>query len=187
MEPFTIDKDTGLLTGADKFILSPNHNERPENTEIDLLVIHGISLPPAEFGGPYIEALFTNTLDPRCHPYFQQIADLRVSAHVLIRRRGEIIQFVPLNKRAWHAGVSEFQGRNNCNDFSIGIELEGTDTQAYEEIQYQQLARLARVICQTYPAITCDHIVGHSEIAPGRKTDPGQAFNWSYFHHLISV
>lgn len=186
MSELIIDRQTGLLEPV-HFIASPNFNDRPRNIEIDLLVIHGISLPPGEFGGPFIAALFTNTLDPADHPYFQEISALRVSSHVLIRRTGEIIQFVPFNKRAWHAGGSWFQGRDNCNDFSIGIELEGTDVDPYEEVQYQQLAKLTRVICENYPAITLDRIVGHSDIAPSRKTDPGVAFDWDYFRGLLSA
>ena len=182
-----IHKTTGLVHGVNQFIPSPNFNERPVDTEVDLLVIHGISLPPGEFGGPFITALFTNTLDPKLHPYFQDIADLRVSSHLLIRRTGEIIQYVPFIRRAWHAGVSEFQGRNRCNDFSIGIELEGTDTTPYEEAQYQQLAKITKVICQAYPAITLERIVGHSDIAPIRKTDPGPAFNWAYYRELLAA
>jgi len=181
-----INNHTGLVEPA-QFIASPNYNDRPENTLIDLLVIHGISLPPGEFGGPFIAALFTNTLDPTLHPYFQGISELRVSSHILIRRTGEIIQFVPFHKRAWHAGVSEFHGRTNCNDFSIGIELEGTDTQPYEAAQYQQLAGLTKLICQTYPTITLDRIVGHSDIAPVRKTDPGEAFDWLYYRDLVGL
>lgn len=179
-----IDTKTGLLKSA-RFILSPNFDQRPANTTIDLLVIHGISLPPGKFGGPCIEALFTNTLDPSAHPYFQTIADIHVSAHVLIRRDGSLTQYVPFTARAWHAGKSTFQGRDNCNDFSIGIELEGTDTVSYEKAQYQQLAQLTRAIMQAYPAITQDRIVGHSDVAPGRKTDPGASFDWECLSQLL--
>lgn len=185
MNKITIDTTTGLCTGISQYIPSPNFNDRPAETDINLLVIHGISLPPNEFGGDYVAQLFTNQLNPAEHPYFQEIAALRVSAHVFIRRTGEVIQFVPLNKRAWHAGESSFQGRNNCNDFSIGIELEGTDVLPYETVQYQQLIRLIKVIRQGYPAITLDRIVGHSDIAPGRKTDPGEAFDWDYLKKYL--
>ena len=178
-----IDAHTNLLTSA-TYIPSPNHGDRSCNT-IDLLVIHGISLPPGEFGGDFIAQLFTNQLDPAVHPYFKEIAHLKVSSHVLIRRDGEVIQFVPFDKRAWHAGQSEFQGRENCNDFSIGIELEGADTVPYQPVQHQKLVQLTNSIMQAYPAINQDRIVGHSEIAPGRKTDPGQAFDWNYFRELL--
>lgn len=180
-----IDTQTGLLA-ASKYSHSPNYNERPASLVIDLLVIHGISLPPGEFGSSDVEALFTNQLDTAKHPYFQTIADAKVSSHLFIRRDGEIRQFVPFNKRAWHAGHSQFQGRDNCNDFSIGIELEGTDTLAYTDIQYQHLAEVTRAIMQAYPGITLDRIVGHSDIAPGRKTDPGASFDWVYYRQLLT-
>lgn len=180
-----IDAQTNSLASA-TYIASPNHNERPLNTIVDLLVIHSISLPPGEFGGDFIERLFTNQLDSTAHPYFEEIAHLKVSSHVLIRRDGEVIQFVPFDKRAWHAGQSIFQGRENCNDFSIGIELEGADTVPYQPVQYQKLVQLTNTIMQAYPAITKDRIVGHSDIAPGRKTDPGAAFDWKYFKELLS-
>lgn len=166
-------------------VVSPNCDVRADADDISLLVIHGISLPPDQFGGPWIEALFTNTLDPRAHPYFAQIAELRVSAHLLIRRSGQIIQFVPFCQRAWHAGVSAFDGRARCNDFSIGIELEGTDTRAYTQRQYTQLARVSRQIMAAYPRITPARIAGHSDIAPGRKTDPGDAFDWAHYRALL--
>ncbi len=185
MMNFTLDKTNDFVENI-LYVPSPNFNERLAGITIDLLVIHGISLPPGEFGGPFIEALFTNSLEPNAHPSFKDLAELRVSAHLLIRRTGEVIQFVPFTKRAWHAGVSEFQGRSNCNDFSIGIELEGTDTQPYEDIQYQQLANLTQVICKAYPTITRKHIVGHCDIAPGRKTDPGPVFDWNYYQQLIN-
>lgn len=164
---------------------SPNQNERPDPCEISLLVIHGISLPPNQFGGTYIDELFTNKLDCSAHPYFEQLKSLRVSAHLLIRREGELVQFVSFDKRAWHAGLSIFQLRENCNDFSVGIELEGADDTAYTEKQYQQLAAVARCLMIAYPGITKDRIVGHSDIAPGRKTDPGSAFNWPHFFALL--
>jgi AmpD protein len=176
---------TGLIEDID-FIASPNYSARPENTVIDLLVIHGISLPPGEFGGPYIQQLFTNTLDLDAHPAFQSLAGLKVSSHVLIRRDGQVIQFVPFTSAAWHAGESQFQGRPRCNEFSIGIELEGTDTYPYAPDQYQQLAKLTRALMTAYPAITPERIVGHSDIAPGRKTDPGPAFEWAYFFELLN-
>ncbi len=175
-----IDIEQGLLLDA-RQVASPNHDERPFGMTIDLLVVHNISLPPAVFGGPYIDHFFTNALDPSQHPYFLEIASFKVSSHCLIRRDGEIVQYVPFKKRAWHAGVSQFEGRAACNDFSIGIELEGTDTLPYSENQYSALAKLTQVLQQVYPAITADRIVGHSTIAPGRKTDPGSAFDWGMF------
>lgn len=167
-------------------IPSPNWDERPTGIVVDLLVVHGISLPPGSFGGQWIEHLFQNLLDAEAHPYFRAIADLKVSPHLLIRRDGELIQFVALAHRAWHAGTSCFEGRDSCNDFSIGIELEGTDEIPYEDAQYRVLARTARKILKRYPAITQERIVGHSDIAPGRKTDPGPAFDWERFRRLLA-
>jgi AmpD protein len=161
-----------------QWIPSPNCSDRPSDTVIDLLVIHGISLPPGEWGADAITALFTNTLDPNAHPYFAQICHLRVSAHVLIQRNGALIQYVPFDKQAWHAGVSSFQNREVCNTFSIGVELEGTDDKPYEPAQYQQLTALTKALMIAYPGITPSRIVGHSDIAPGRKTDPGPFFDW---------
>ncbi len=167
------------IIGA-KWSPSINYNDRP-CVDIDLLVIHNISLPPNQFGGSYIEDFFCNQLDCNEHPYFQQIKDLKVSAHLLIRRDGEVVQFVAFNKRAWHAGRSEFKGEVECNDFSIGIELEGGDDIPFEEIQYGTLAQVTEAIMQAYPKIGVDRIVGHSDIAPGRKTDPGRCFNWQKY------
>ena len=179
-----IDAENGYLYGARR-VNSPNHDDRPAGCDIDLVVIHGISLPPGEFGGDGIECLFTNTLDPEAHPYFQQIGDLRVSAHLLIRRDGELVQFVPFNKRAWHAGQSCFEGRESCNNFSIGIELEGTDEQPYEAAQVRLLAEVVHALCEAYPGLHSDRVVGHSAIAPGRKTDPGPYFDWEGFRNLL--
>ena len=151
---------------------------------MSLVVVHGISLPPGEFGGPWIDALFTNALDASAHPYFAEIAALNVSSHLLIRRDGEIVQYVPFDLRAWHAGRSHYQGRDNCNDFSIGIELEGTDDVPYGDAQYRQLADVITVINERYPA-TFGHQAGHSDIAPGRKTDPGPVFGWARLHSLM--
>ncbi|ELY5803731.1 1,6-anhydro-N-acetylmuramyl-L-alanine amidase AmpD [Cronobacter sakazakii] len=164
---------------------SPHHDCRPEDEAPSLLVVHNISLPPGEFGGPWIDALFAGTLDPQAHPYFAGIAHLRVSAHCLIRRDGEIVQYVPFNKRAWHAGVSCYEGRERCNDFSIGIELEGTDTEPYTDAQYRQLAAVTRTLISLYPAMK-SHMTGHSDIAPERKTDPGPAFDWPRFRALVA-
>ena len=157
---------------------SPNFDARPSGCDIDLIVVHGISLPPGEFGGPGIERLFCNQLDPRAHPSFGPIASLKVSAHLLIRRDGSFVQFVALSDRAWHAGESRFGDRTRCNDFSIGIELEGTDTEPYESVQYGRLGDVCRTLIGRWPAITSDRIVGHCDIAPHRKTDPGPAFDW---------
>jgi AmpD protein len=154
---------------------SPNRDARPDGSGSDLVVLHGISLPP----GPYVEAFFCNRLDPDIHPYFAEIGHLNVSAHLYIRRDGELVQFVPLTQRAWHAGTSEFCGRSHCNDFSIGIELEGTDDLPYEEVQYRRLIPVLRLLMQAWPGITPGRITGHSDIAPGRKTDPGPAFDWA--------
>lgn len=164
---------------------SPNYDQRPDGTEIDLLVIHGISLPPGQYGGPWIDDLFMNRLDSAAHPYFADIEGLEVSSHLLIRRDGEVVQYVSLLDRAWHAGKSCFRGRERCNDFAIGIELEGTDEQAYEAVQYERLVELTRAIQACYPGITTDRIVGHAEIAPGRKTDPGAAFDWDGYHLML--
>ncbi len=178
-----IDTSTGLLMGAD-FIPSPNFDDRPSGDDINLLVIHNISLPMGEFHTQRIIDLFTNQLDFEAHPSFAELADLQVSSHLLVTRNAAVIQFVPLHLRAWHAGVSSFQGRERCNDFSIGIELEGTDDVPYEKSQYQTLAQLTNLLMQTY-AIPRDHIVGHCDIAPKRKTDPGPAFNWQHFQQLL--
>jgi N-acetyl-anhydromuramoyl-L-alanine amidase len=158
-------------------IQSPNFNDRPNENDISLLVLHCISLPPNQFGESYIEDLFSNCLNPKAHPYFETIYTLQVSAHLLIRRDGECVQFVPFNKRAWHAGVSSFQGRENCNDFSIGIELEGCETMDYCEAQYETLNKIIVALQKAYPKLT--NITGHSDIAPERKIDPGKSFDWS--------
>jgi len=164
---------------------SPNYDARPAACNINLLVIHNISLPPGEFGGPWIDDFFLNKLNPNSHPFFCEIQNLRVSSHLLIRRDGRLIQYVPLDQRAWHAGESAFEGQAQCNDFSIGIELEGTDHQPYTQEQYQTLASVTRKIMHRYPAITPQRITGHATIAPGRKTDPGPAFDWQYYHHIL--
>jgi len=164
---------------------SANCDDRPLDGAIELLVIHGISVPAGEFGEDWIEDLFCNQLDPAAHPSFGELSELRVSAHVLIRRDGSVIQFVPFEKRAWHAGASSFEGRERCNDFSIGIELEGTDDTAYEAAQYQVLVRLTQLLMNVYPGITSSHVVGHCDIAPGRKTDPGASFDWVLFRTML--
>ena len=172
-----IDTDTGLLSEA-RYVPSPNCDKRPDAIDLDLIVLHNISLPPGEFGGGWIEKLFTNTLPADAHPYFEEIVDLKVSAHVLIRRNGEVLQFVPFHRRAWHAGASEYQGRARCNDFSIGIEMEGTDELPYEDVQYAALVEVLEALVETYPGLSDERITGHEHIAPGRKTDPGLAFDW---------
>jgi len=164
-------------------VRSPNRDARPPGTTINLAVVHGISLPPGEFGGDGIVRLFTNRLDPRAHPSYVAIATLKVSAHFLIRRDGALVQFVGCFDRAWHAGVSAWKGRERCNDFSVGIELEGTDAVPYAPAQYTMLARLIRALRRVCPI---EDIVGHSDIAPGRKTDPGPAFDWARLHRLLA-
>ncbi len=172
-----IDPNTGLIDNV-PFTASPNCDARPENAEIGLVVIHSISLPPGEYGGPEVEALFTNTLDHDAHPYFDEIRGLEVSAHLLVRRDGSLTQFVPFTARAWHAGESCFRGKHRCNDYSIGIELEGEDETAYDDRQYHALAAILQAIFDAYPQITAREVAGHCDIAPGRKSDPGPAFDW---------
>ncbi len=174
----------GWLSTA-RQVASPNCDDRPEKTDISLLVIHCISLPPDEFGGPWIDAFFSNTLDPDQHPYFGEIRQLKVSSHLLIRRDGECVQYVPFHKRAWHAGDSHYEDISNCNDYSIGIELEGSENLPYEEIQYKILADVTRTILGNYPAMTTDRITGHCDIAPERKIDPGPFFDWKKYRALI--
>ncbi len=172
-----VDPSSHLIVGV-RYVPSPNTDHRPDGCIPSLIVIHNISLPPNEFGGPYIEQLFTNQLDSNAHPYFASIAEQKVSAHALVCRDGSVVQFVPFNCRAWHAGISGYQGNSNCNDFSIGIELEGTDELPYKEVQYAVLATLVDVLRIAYPSLSKQRIVGHSDIAPQRKTDPGPSFEW---------
>jgi AmpD protein len=173
-----VDTSTGLLVGV-KQVLSPFFDARPSSIRPDLIVLHGISLPPGEYGGPWIARLFTGNLPAAAHPEFEQRAALRVSAHLLVRRDGELVQFVSFNDRAWHAGKSAWQGREACNDYSIGIECEGTDAAPYETAQYATLRVLLPKLLEAYPRITRERIVGHSDVAPGRKTDPGASFDWA--------
>ena len=177
--------DDGVLAGA-RQVSSPNCDSRPEGVQPDLIVIHGISLPPGRFGGPYIDQLFTNTLRADAHPYFAEIAGMKVSAHLLIRRTGEVVQYVPFHMRAWHAGKSSFRGREKCNDFSVGIELEGTDDRPYTGAQYRRLATVIRVLRRGMPSLAKAPLVGHSDVAPGRKTDPGRAFDWVRIRKLLA-
>ena len=186
MTPFVVNPQTGLLGGA-RFVRSPNFDARPPGATPEVLILHSISLPPGEYGGTEIERFFCNALDKAAHPYFAEICNMRVSAHLLIRRTGEAIQFVPLQERAWHAGVSNCEGRTCVNDFSIGVELEGTDDSVFEDIQYQALSSVTRSILAAYPAITPSRIYGHSDISPGRKTDPGPFFDWQRYRQMISA
>lgn len=181
---FSVDTGSGLIAPA-RLCLSPNRDERPNEHAPDAIILHGISLPPGEFGGGAIEALFLNQLDWDAHPYFEEIRGTEVSAHLLIRRDGEIVQFVRFTERAWHAGVSRFRGRSRCNDFSIGIELEGDDDTPYDERQYPVLINVLQALIEAYPVISAREIVGHSDIAPGRKTDPGPAFDWPRLYDAL--
>ena len=180
----TVHQPTGLLVGV-RQVLSPHRDERPPGVQPDLIVIHNISLPPDEFGGPWIERLFNGNLPPDLHPYFATIVSMRVSSHVLVRRDGEILQFVPFHERAWHAGISTYEGRSACNDFSIGIELEGTDELPFEGVQYTQAGAVIRALLGAYATLDARRVVGHSDIAPGRKTDPGAAFEWPRLRALL--
>jgi len=172
--------DSSFLFEEVRICLSPNFSDREAN-DISLLVLHNISLPPGKFGGGYVEKFFLNELDSQEHPYFKEIEDLRVSSHLYIKRDGSITQFVPLDKKAWHAGISSFKGRENCNEFSIGVELEGTDEVPYERAQYTSLIEITMFLMKQYPHLNKDNIVGHSDIAPERKTDPGSSFDWDYY------
>jgi len=174
----TLDDENAWIEGVTR-CLSPNCDDRPSDVDIDLLVVHSVSLPPGEFGTPFVEALFCNRLDRNAHAYFARIADFRVSAHLFIRRSGALVQFVPFTRRAWHAGESAFRGRTQCNDFSVGIELEGADDVSYEDVQYVRLIDVARLLMSVWPGISPAQVVGHCDIAPGRKTDPGPGFDWA--------
>jgi AmpD protein len=166
---------------------SPNYNDRPEDAQPDLIVIHCISLPPGQYGGSHIEDFFQNQLSPSLHPYFEEIHQMQVSSHLLVRRDGEVVQFVPFNKRAWHAGQSCYGARDNCNDFSIGIELEGSDCTAYEPIQYERLKQVIEALRDYYPSLRPLSLVGHSDIAPERKTDPGPFFDWARLKQSLGL
>ena len=181
-----IDRATGLLSGV-RQVLSPYLSARPAQVVPELLIVHGISLPPGEFGGPWIDRLFTGNLPAQAHPSFAERAHLKVSAHVLIRRDGELTQYVPFGERAWHAGASQYRGRSDCNDFSIGLELEGTDTIPYTDAQYVALAALAAALIGAYGSLSAEHIVGHSDVAPGRKSDPGEVFDWSRLRAAVAA
>ncbi len=181
-----VDASSGVMRGVRQFE-SPNHDARPAGVACDLIVVHGISLPPGTFGGPWIDYLFTNVLPADAHPYFATISDRKVSSHLLIRRDGEITQYVNFNERAWHAGQSSYAGREACNDFSIGVELEGADTTPYADVQYPVLANIVSALCRAYPRLSPSRLVGHSDIAPGRKTDPGPAFDWPRARRLVEL
>jgi len=178
--------ESGLLAGA-RQLHSPNQSERPPAAEIDLLVIHNISLPPGEFGGDCVEQLFCNSLDATRHPYFKEIAHLEVSAHLFIDREGRVTQFVPFDQKAWHAGESSFAGKPACNDYSIGIELEGTDYEPFTASQYKALTEVTALLLQAYPRLILDRVVGHSDVAPSRKTDPGPCFDWAGYKAAVQA
>ncbi|MDE2049438.1 MAG: 1,6-anhydro-N-acetylmuramyl-L-alanine amidase AmpD [Gammaproteobacteria bacterium] len=182
--PLRIEPATGLLAGV-RQVLSPHFDARPKDAAPELIVVHGISLPAGEFGGPWIDHLFAGSLRPDAHPSFHDTAALRVSAHAVIRRDGTITQYVPFGLRAWHAGHSQYQGRSGCNDFSIGVELEGSDAIPYTDAQYESLTALVRALLSTYPTLSAERITGHSDIAPGRKTDPGPAFHWQRWRKML--
>jgi AmpD protein len=184
--PVQVDPASGLVRDVTQ-VLSPHWDLRPAGQAPELIVVHGISLPPGRFGGPWIDRLFCGNLPPDVDPYFAQIAGLRVSAHALVRRDGRIVQYVPFHLRAWHAGASSWRGRTACNDFSIGIELEGTDTDPYEDAQYASLVALIHGLLAAYPTLAADHLVGHDQIAPGRKTDPGVSFDWPRLRRLVAA
>lgn len=181
-----LDAGSGLFRGL-RYRPSPHRDARPSDAAVDLLVIHGISLPPGQYGGDDVAALFLGTLDTAAHPAYAALAGTRVSAHVYVRRTGEAVQFVPVRERAWHAGVSCWAGRERCNDYSVGIELEGRDDDAYTPAQYATLAAITQALRAVYPAITRERIVGHADIAPGRKTDPGPCFDWAGFRAAVGA
>jgi AmpD protein len=182
---YSFDPDSGTVSEA-RQVASPNCDARPSGCEPELIVVHGISLPPQEYGGPWIDRLFTNCLDCSAHPYFEALENLQVSAHFLLRRDGELVQYVSTRLRAWHAGQSSHQGRERCNDYSIGIELEGDDTTPYTDVQYRNLAGLIRTLRSGAQALNSAEVVGHCDIAPGRKTDPGPAFNWQRLNTMLA-
>jgi AmpD protein len=181
-----VNRKTGWVRGVRR-VVSPNHDERPGGADLTLIVVHGISLPPGEFGNGWIDRFFCNDLPGEVHPFFATICASTVSAHVLIARDGVLTQYVPFDRRAWHAGRSEYCGRTACNDFSVGIELEGTDDAPYEPVQYRALAELVAALRRAYPSLANAEIVGHSDIAPGRKTDPGPSFDWPELERQLAA
>ncbi len=182
---YTISPGQGLIRPAEQ-CPSPNQDDRPDGCEPELIIIHGISLPPGEFGGPYVPQLFTNRLDWDAHPYFAEIRGMKVSSHVFIRRDGSLMQFVPFSRRAWHAGASHYQDRDDCNDFSIGIELEGEDETPYTDIQYEVLVKTIDALQATYASLGAQRIAGHCDVSPNRKSDPGPAFDWQRLYDGLS-
>ena len=185
MSIYTVSQCRDLISPAEQ-CPSPNQDDRPDSCEPDLIIIHGISLPPGKFGGPYVEQLFTDRLDWDAHPYFAKIKGLKVSSHLFIRRDGGLIQFVPFSRRAWHAGASRYRDRKNCNDFSIGIELEGEDETPYADPQYNTLLEVIRALQTTYTYLCARRIVGHCDVSPDRKLDPGPAFDWLRLYDGLS-
>ena len=183
---FSIDTRTGQIEPATQ-CPSPNQDARPDDHPPELILIHGISLPPGEFGGPAILELFMNELDWGAHPYYEEIRGLEVSSHLLVRRDGDVVQFVPFSRRAWHAGESRFRDRSRCNDFSIGIELEGTDDMPYDDRQYLALAGVLKALLDAYPTLSRRNIASHADVAPGRKTDPGPAFDWFRLYDALAA
>ena len=181
-----IDALTGLVSGV-RQVLSPHFDARPPGMTAQLLVVHGISLPPQQFGGPWIDHLFAGTLPPAVHPFFAELASQRLSAHALIRRDGQIVQYVPFGARAWHAGQSHYQGRSGCNDFSIGIELEGAEAIPYTDAQYASLSALSAALLRAYPTLSSERIAGHADIAPGRKSDPWESFDWGRYRAQLAA
>jgi len=184
-EEFSVTPESGVLTPA-RQCHSPNQDDRPQGVGPEMLIVHSISLPPGEYGGPFIEQLFDNRLDWSAHPYFESIRGLEVSAHVLIRRDGGVVQFVPFTRRAWHAGESVFRGQRRCNDFAVGIELEGEDTSPYTDNQYETLAAVTNALFAAYPRLNTRCIAGHCDVSPGRKSDPGPAFDWLRLYDALS-
>ena len=183
---FTVDAVSGILAPA-RQCPSPNHDDRPDGSVISMLIVHGISLPPGEFGGDHIEHFFCNRLDWNAHPYFAEIEGMEVSSHLLIRRDGSMVQFVPFTRRAWHAGQSSFRGETRCNDFSIGIELEGDDQLPYADEQYEALTGVSRALLNAYPGLSARTIAGHSDVSPDRKTDPGPVFDWLRLYDGLAI
>lgn len=180
-----VDRSAGRLSGV-RFVPSPHQEARPPGAAVELVVLHGISLPPHRFGGPWIEDLFLGRLDPGGHPYFAEVAHLRVAPHLLVRRGGAVTQYVPFHRRAWHAGVSSWRGRSDCNDFSVGIELEGSSRFPYTPLQYRHLAEILAALAAAYPRLRQpDRVVGHAEVAPGRKEDPWETFDWAHLGRLV--
>lgn len=182
-----VDREAGLLSRA-RYVASPHSDERPGGTGVDLLVIHGISLPPGEFGGPWIERLFLGHLDPAAHPALGDLGGLRVSAHLLVRRSGAVVQYVPFHRRAWHAGASRWRGRERCNDFSVGIEVEGSEHRPFTDVQYRVLAEILAALAAAYPVLAYpDRLASHADVAPERKSDPWQTFDWPRLLALLGA